>query len=179
MAIDNEILEDFTTESKTLLDQLIELLQDADGDPSLVSNLDKYGQIVDRMMGGAKSLAQAFPEEFPPGHLLHQFGDYAAVCKSVGYKASQIHDNEPFYNVCVAFLLDATEMLQKMLKMLNADSSLNVSQLLTKTFLERLSWINAQFKGDVRATVASKETGSSPQATQTEIDDLLKKLGVV
>lgn len=179
MAIDNEILEDFKTESKNLIKELLILLDAADGDPDAITMLEKYGQTVDRIMGGAKSLATNFASDFPEGHMIHQMGDYAALCKAVGYKASQIKDNEQFYNVCVAFLLDATEMLQKMVMKFGADESQNISFLPNKTFLERLKWINLQFKGDVRATVASNANDLTPKKmNQSEIDDLLKKLGV-
>lgn len=178
MAIDIEILEDFKLESKSLVEQLLELLEQADGDPQYFKNLELYGQTVDRIMGGAMSLATNFPSEFPPGHMIHQMGDYAALCKAVGYKASQISENEQFFNVCVAFLLDATEMLDKMVKMLGSEKTISISNLLNKTFLDRMKWINSQFKGDIRATVASKSEEAPKKMKQTEIDDLLSKLGI-
>lgn len=179
MAVDEEILNEFKIETKGLVKELLDLLDAADGDPSAFGKLEQYGQTVDRIMGGAKSLATNFAEDFPSGHMIHQMGDYAALCKAVGYKASQVADNEQFYNVCVAFLLDATEMLQKMVNLLGADQTVNVSYLLNKTFLDRLKWINTQFKSDLRATVAAAGDAQAPKKMkQTEIDDLLKKLGV-
>lgn len=178
MAVDTEILEDFKKESKGLVSELLELLEESDGEPSLVGNLEKYGQTVDRIMGGVKSLATNFAEDFPQGHMIHQMGDYAALCKAVGYKASQILDNEQFFNVCVAFLLDATEMLKQMVERFGVETGLNVSTLLNKTFLDRLRWINSQFKGDIRATVASNTSQAPKKMNQSEIDDLLKKLGI-
>lgn len=178
MAVDKEILKEFKAESKGLVKELLELLEEADGEPLFANNLETYGQTVDRIMGGAKSLATNFASDFPPGHLIHQMGDYAALCKAVGYKASQISENEQFFNVCVAFLLDATEMLNQMVTLLGAEEALNVSSLLNKTFLDRLSWINSQFKGNVRATVASNDAPVPKKMNQLEIDDLLKKLGV-
>jgi chemotaxis protein histidine kinase CheA len=177
MAVDKEILEDFQGESKGLVEEMMGLLEEADGEPSQYPKLEHYGQIVDRIMGGAKSLATNFASDFPPGHLIHQMGDYAALCKAVGYKASQVHDNEQFFNVSVAFLLDATDMLHQMVDLLTSEQSHSVSTLLNKTFLDRLKWINAQFKGDLRATVASKQDAPK-KMSQTDIDDLLKKLGI-
>lgn len=178
MAVDKEILEDFKTESKGLITELLDLLEEADGDPTQYEKLERYGQTVDRIMGGVKSLATNFAEDFPAGHMIHQMGDYAALCKAVGYKASQIQENEQFFNVCVAFLLDATEMLSQMVARLGSEEVKNLSHLLNKTFLDRLRWINAQFKGDVRATVASTNAPVAKKMNQTEIDDLLRKLGV-
>jgi hypothetical protein len=173
MAVDKEILEDFQGESKGLVKEMLGLLEEADGEPSQFSKLEHYGQIVDRIMGGAKSLATNFASDFPPGHLIHQMGDYAALCKTVGYKASQVHENEQFFNVSVAFLLDATEMLNQMVALLTSDKNHSVSSLLNKTFLDRLKWINNQFKGDLRATVASK-SDTPKKMNQHDIDDLLK-----
>jgi hypothetical protein len=178
MAVDTDILNDFKSETKSLVSELLELLDAADGDPTKFGKLEQYGQTVDRIMGGAKSLATNFAEDFPSGHMIHQMGDYAALCKAVGYKASQVNDNEQFFNVCVAFLLDATEMLQKMVNLLGAEQGVSISYLLNKTFLDRLRWINSQFKSDMRATVASGDAQSPKKMNQSEIDDLLKKLGV-
>ena len=95
--MDKEILEDFKKESKNLLQEMKDILDDIEGDFEKVLELEKYGQTVDRIMGGAKSLATNFAEEFPKEHFIHQLGDYAALCKAVGYKASQIKNNEQFY----------------------------------------------------------------------------------
>ncbi len=178
MAIDKEILEDFKSESKGLVKELLELLEEVESDPSQFTLLEKYGQTVDRIMGGAKSLATNFASDFPPGHMIHQMGDYSALCKAVGYKASQIKDNEQFMNVCIAFLLDATEMLNQMVSLLGTDAALNVSVLINKTFLDRLNWINSQFKGDVRATASFGSEKVAKKMNQSDIDELLKKLGL-
>jgi hypothetical protein len=176
--VDNEILEDFKKESKTLLKEMNEILDKVEDNFSLVVDLEKYGQTVDRMMGGAKSLAKNFPEDFPPEHFIHQFGDYAALCKAVGYKASQIKSNEQFFNVCVALLQDATDILSKMLATLGTANNLPISKILSKTFLDRLKWVSNQFGTEISATVSSAPTEKTAKMSQTEIDDLLKKLGI-
>lgn len=176
MAIDNEILKDFKSESKGLIEEMLELLEEADGEPRAFKNLDRYGQTVDRIMGGAKSLIVQCPEDFPASHALHRVGDYAAICKSVGYKTSQVSENHQLFNVCVAFLLDATEVLKKMVDDLKAEESGDLEKMLTKTFLERLRWINSQFSSDIRATVGASESAAPSRLKQTEIDELLEKL---
>jgi hypothetical protein len=176
--VDNEILEDFKKESKTLLKEMNEILENIEDHFEMVLELEKYGQTVDRMMGGAKSLASNFPEDFPEGHFLHQFGDYAALCKAVGYKASQIHGNQQFFNICVALLQDATDTLGKMLSALGTDKDLPISKVLSKTFLDRLKWVSNQFGTEIRATVASSQAEKAKKMSQGEIDSLLKKLGI-
>lgn len=168
----DEILMEFKKESKLLVDQLGEILSEVEQDFGLVKKLEDYGQAVDRIMGGAKSIAL----NYPPEHFIHQVGDYSALCKAVGYKASQIEDNEDFFRIAVAVLLDATEALEKMINSIGTGQNKPVSELLSKTFLNRLSWVSNQFGEGVRSTVATKAQGA--KLSQNEIDDLMKKLGI-
>lgn len=171
MSIDKEIVEDFVNESKSLIEELIDLLESIEGDFSQVLKLADYGNNVDRIMGGAKSLAMMAP----PDHALHMISDYAALCKAVGYKASQITDNEQFYDVCVALLLDATETLSALLNNIHKDGKL-LKETIPQAFIERLRWVSNQFS---EAYSMSVGTGTAPQKLkQSEIDDLLKKLGL-
>ncbi|WP_413287576.1 hypothetical protein [Bdellovibrio sp. HCB337] len=169
--IDKDIVKDFIGESKVLIQDLIELLENIEGDFSQVSQLEEYGQKVDRVMGGAKSLALLVP----PEHALHVVADYAALCKAVGYKASQIQGNPQFYDVCVALLLDATETLSEWIDSLeDGDSGDALKKSFSTTFLERLRWVSNQFGADVRASVDAQKK----KMDQNEIDELLRKLGV-
>ncbi len=93
MSIDKEIVEDFVSESKSLIEELVDLLESIEGDFSQVKKLADYGNNVDRIMGGAKSLALMADAD----HALHMIADYSDLCKAVGYKASQIKDNEQFF----------------------------------------------------------------------------------
>lgn len=171
MSIDKEIVEDFVNESKSLIEELIDLLESIEGDFSQVQKLADYGNNVDRIMGGAKSLAMMAP----PDHAIHMISDYAALCKAVGYKASQITDNEQFYDVCVALLLDATETLSALLSNIHQDGKL-LKETIPQAFIERLRWVSNQFS---EAYSMSVGTGTAPQKLkQSEIDDLLKKLGL-
>jgi hypothetical protein len=169
----NEILKEFQIESKNLIEQMTRILESCEGNFSQVKRLEDYGQTVDRIMGGAKSLATVMDD---PQHMIHKIGDYAALCKAVGYKASQIKDNPQFYDICVAFLLDATEMLTDMLGK-NFETTKNFKELFSKTFLDRLRWLSDQFGEEFKATLEIHK--SKPQKmTQEEIDQLLKKLGL-
>ncbi len=174
MSDNNEILKDFQQESKNLASEMLVLLEEIEGDFNQVQKLEEFAQKVDRIMGAAKSIALAVPEN----KTIEQIADYTAICKSVGYKASQIKDKPEFYNVCVALLLDGTEVLNEMLDNLE---NLTVKELLSDTLLERLRWVSSQFGADVRASVdikPSSTAGSSPKMSQTDIDQLLKKLGL-
>lgn len=172
MSIDREIVEDFVSESKTLIEELIELLENIEGDFSQVQKLADYGNNVDRIMGGAKSLALMAGED----HALHMISDYAALCKAVGYKASQIQGNEKFYDISVALLLDATETLNLLLDNINLPASV-LRQNIPAAFIERLRWVSNQFNESFSSSVDIGEASKKKMA-QTEIDDLLKKLGL-
>jgi hypothetical protein len=172
--LQDDILKEFREESKTLLKELVEILDGVEDHFDLVSDLENYGQTVDRIMGGAKSLALSFP----PDHFIHQIGDYSALCKAVSYKASQIENNENFFNVCVALLMDATEVLETMILNLGSGKPLAISQMFNHTFLDRLRWISSQFAQDVRSSVGVSREDTTKKLSQNEIDDLMKKLGL-
>lgn len=172
MSTEDEILVDFQSEANTLLSELLEILETCEEDFSKVQELEGFGQRVDRIMGGAKSLALQYTD---PDHLIHRIGDCAAICKIVGYKASQIKDQKNFYDICVALLLDATEMLEQLVAALTDSDSAKGKTLFTPAFVERLRWVSSQFGADVRASVDVNQ--GTNKLKQDEIDDLLKKLG--
>ena len=173
MSIDKEIVKDFVIESKTLIEELLDLLESIEGDFSQVRNLANYGNSVDRIMGGARSLAMMVP----PDHALHMISDYAALCKAVGYKASQIQDNEKFFDICVALLLDATETLNLLLNNIH-ESGESIRKVIPVTFLERLRWVSSQFSEEYTMSVDTGPADQPKKLKQTEIDDLLRKLGL-
>ncbi len=166
----DEFLIDFQSESKTLVGQLLEILEAIESDYSQYKRLEEYGNIVDRIMGTAKTLAEAVPELKV---VMDSIGSYGELCKAVSYKASQIADNRNLHTVMVALLLDATEMLQSMIDHIRDSKELDLKKVLSKTFLDRLRWASQQFDSSVRATLDYGD-----QNTQATINDLLKALGV-
>lgn len=171
MPIDSEIVEDFISESKTLIEEMTDLLEGIEGDYSQVSRLAEYGNNVDRIMGGAKSLALAAPAD----HALHMISDYAALCKAVGYKASQIKNNQQLYDICVALLLDATETMDTLLDNIHKEGKV-LREIIPVAFIERLRWVSNQFSEEYSSSVGAGD--SEKQLQQSDIDDLLKKLGL-
>ncbi|MGZ3768906.1 MAG: hypothetical protein ACXVCP_04105 [Bdellovibrio sp.] len=173
MSIDKEIVEDFINESKTLIEEMQDLLESIEGDYSQVSRLADYGNSVDRIMGGSKNLALLVSAD----HALHMISDYTALCKVVGYKASQIKNNQQLFDICVALLLDATETLDTLLDNLDKEAK-TLRDTIPQAFIERLRWISNQFRGDYNISVGSGGTAETPRLQQGDIDDLLKKLGL-
>jgi len=171
---DGEILKDFEIESNQLIQDLLDILEECEDHFERVKGLEHYGQTVDRIMGGAQSIALLIPDQ---KHVIHKIADYAAVCKAVGYKASQIKGNEGFYNICVGLLLDATETLQSMVAVVNDPQGQGkVQGLIKPQFIDRLRWVSKQFSGEFNASVAVQSSGQ-PKLGQEDIDELLKKLG--
>ncbi|MBL7543235.1 MAG: hypothetical protein JNL11_05435 [Bdellovibrionaceae bacterium] len=173
MTLDPSILKEFIQESKSLISQSLEILEEVESDPHKLKRLEEYGNNVDRIMGGSKSLAMMVDET----HSLHFVGDYCALCKAVGYKSSQILGSPDFVMICVALLLDATESLQDMVNKLESGKNIERTQL-SHTFLDRLQWVSGQFGKNIRDTVGEKSIEDSKQKPN-EIEDLMKKLGLM
>ncbi len=169
----DEIVVEFKAESKKLVEEMMEILEEVDGQYTHRFMLENFGQLVDRIMGGAKNLALV--AEKPDN--IAKIGKYAELCKLVGYKSSQV-ENEQLFIVSVALLLDATEMLQEMINRLETDKEVDVKGLLNTTFLDRLSWVATKFDEGLRASVAIDQA-NKPRKSQEQIDTLLKQLGIL
>jgi len=171
----NEILKDFIAETKSLIAQMQEILQEVEEDITLASRLENYGQLVDRIMGGARVMAMDIQEQ---SHPIHKIADYTGICKAVGYKTSQLKENVGFYQVCVALLMDATDILEELIQEVEKGSTnFNLKQLMSQTLIDRLKWVSEKFSTEFRSSVEVK-TGSSQKMTQDEIDKLMAKLGL-
>lgn len=165
----DELTQEFKQESLSLVEDVLNLLEEAEGNFTQKPALETCGQLVDRIMGGAKTLSMTDPENI----FFRQVGDFAELCKSVSYKGSQIAENEQLYNVVVALLLDAVEVMQELLGPESTSADASVKKLISETFLDRLKWVSQQFDKSLRGTLKSEAKSS-----QDEIDQLLKKLGL-
>jgi len=172
---EKKLIEDFQKESLNLIERMSLILEQCEDDIRLAPGLEEYGQLVDRIMGGSQSLVMGLESDLPIIPVLEQIGNYAGVCKAVGYKTSQLRDNEAFYSICVAFLMDATEVLQQMTEIIFSNSS---TFEFNQTFINRLKWVSEQFGGEFRSSVAVKQSNHGGRMNQNEIDELLKKLGI-
>ncbi len=177
-SLDGSLLDDFKNEAHSLLKKMILILEQCEGDLRLAPGLEEYGQLVDRIMGGAQSLVMGLESSSEYVPLLEQVGHYSAICKAVGYKTSQLKDKAEFYDICIAFLMDATEVLDDMTNNLFDPDSQKSHFLFNQTFIERLKWVNDQFGNEYRSSVAVKSSPEQGRMNQSDIDDLLKKLGI-
>lgn len=167
----NQILIDFQNESEKLVAELLEILESCEGNFSQVLRLEKYGQIVDRIMGGAKSL---LPQAAAQTETFQKIADVSALCKAVGYKSSQIKTDEDFFNACVAVLFDATEVLKELLIGITTASK---PKVLSTALIERLRWISGKFGAEFKDSI-DVHGGKSQKMSQGDIDELMKKMGL-
>lgn len=168
----DEILEAFRDEAKDLVASLEEILEMAEENIANRSQLEQFGQIVDRIMGGAKNLALTSNEL-----TLSQIASCAEICKIVGYRGSQIEKDKTFYTIVVAFLLDATEILSQLIDKVGSGPIDDILKKNTAMFVDRLRWISGKFDETYRSSVAV-EVEKKPPMAQNEIDALLKQLGI-
>ena len=169
----DQILKDFQTESKKLILEMIQILEDCEADVHEAKKLEDFAQRSDRMMGTAKTLIMATPSP-----KLNRFADFASLCKAVGYQTAQLREEQEFYVICVALLFDATEFLGQINEQLLVDD-FSLDSARSRAFLDRLNWISSQFKASVRQSVGvSSESKKDSKLNQDDIDDLIAKLGL-
>lgn len=171
-----QILKDFILETKTLIAQMQEILDEAALDIGQAHRLQNFAQMMDRIMGGARILALDFIDQTHP---IHKIADYTGICKGVGYKTAQLKLNLKFYQICVALLADATEVLQNLINEVEKQTpNLDLKTLMSSTFIDRLRWVSSKFSSEIDETSVVSVASKSQQMTQDEIDKLISKLGL-
>jgi chemotaxis protein histidine kinase CheA len=155
-----EIVTEFCNESNDLLNQMEALLSEFENNLDLTKNLESFGQLIDRMMGAAKSLS------------LETFATLCELGKTIGYKASQIIDKGLLTVVC-GILFDNVEILKKMIHAINTQNQDLMKNINLETFVGRLRWLSDKFKNIQRSSVAIDKNNMDQQS----IDSLLKNLG--
>jgi len=162
-----EIVDGFCEESLELLDQLEETLDELEDDPTNSELLEKFGQVIDRMMGGAKSIGA------------DEIATFSELGKVIGYKSSQVND-PPLLAVVVAILFDAVDLIRKMVIKIQTKESDGLQNLNTEAFGTRLRWLSEKFKNIERASVSytEQDAENAEELDQSSIDDLMASLGL-
>ena len=114
-----EIVIDFCNEAEELFDQLEQALENLEENPSNTKELEKFGQIIDRIMGAAKSIGAS------------EIALFCELGKVIGYKSSQVKDI-PLIEVVGAILFDSLHMLRKMVTALKLGDDKSMANLNTK-----------------------------------------------
>ena len=160
-----EIVDGFCEESIGLFSELEEALEALEDDPSDTAQLETFGQVIDRVMGAAKSIGA------------QDIANFCELGKVIGYKSSQSND-PALVEVVTAVLFDAVDLLNKMVKGIkDGNTDQTMKNLSPTAFITRLRWLSDKFKDIERASCAIDETAET-DLDQSSIDDLLSNLGL-
>lgn len=157
-----EVVDDFCQESRKILAELEDILDDFEDDTTQTALLEKYGQSVDRIMGAAKTVGA------------DKVGLYAELGKTIGYKSSQVKDNDQLIDIVVSTLFDTNEYIGKMIEHIDKNRNEDISGVNLDAFSSRLKWLAGKFDHINRSSVAVNDETKD----QNDIDDLLKQLGL-
>ena len=160
-----EIVDDFCVEAQGLFVELEGALESLEENPTNGKELENFGQIIDRIMGAARSIGAT------------EIATFCELGKTIGYKSSQTKD-EPLLNVVIAILFDAVDILSKMVEKLKTGDSIPLKGLNTEAFVSRLKWLSDKFKNIDRASCIIEDPDSKKNLTQNSIDDLMSSLGL-
>jgi len=157
-----EIIEDFVGESGGILEELETILEDYEDEPA-ACKLEEFGQIIDRIMGAAKSVDA------------DKTGLYCELGKTISYKASQSMDQH-LLDIVVAVLFDTIEILKVMNGNLLELKEERVQGINLDVFGTRLKWLADKFKYIQRSSVAIEV--KEDKQDQKSIDQILADLGL-
>ncbi len=162
----DDVLQEFLNESVELLDKLEVTLEDVEDNHDL-SKLEHFGQMIDRIMGAAKSVSE------------EEVGALCELGKVIGYKASQSQDKRLF-DVVLAVLFDTIDILRLLFEKIEKGEDRNLKDINTEAFLSRMKWLSEKFKDIERSSISidgKQDYSETEKSTQNEIDSLLDSLG--
>ena len=159
-----EIVEGFCDESIELLNELESSLEELEDDPTKVENLETFGQVIDRIMGAAKTVGA------------DEVATFCELGKAIGYKSSQISD-PALLEVVVAVLFDAQHLTRMMVNQIKTGEDAGLKTLNTQAFVTRLKWLQDKFKNIERSSCTVDEKDQT-ELDQSSIDDLMSSLGL-
>lgn len=137
-----DILAEFIHESKTLLNELTEVVEKIENDhPAFPSDLlTIYAQRIDRILGAAKTIGLMEPDN--PS--LKAIGAIAEICKRMGYKAAEKKDLRllPFF---AAFWAEAIENIETLLNCIHDTKKAQTLVSSISNILQgRLRWLEGK-----------------------------------
>lgn len=169
MSMDKEIINSFKEEAKTILQELETVIEDLESHQGSFPRelMEDFANKTDRIMG----TAQMFHTQYPTVEAFKLIGNFGALCKATGYKASTLN-NESLIPIFAAFWADTVEIMNDLC--LNVDMPEKLAEITKKTapvLQRRLTWLAEQI---VKIT---KADGNS-EASKINVDGLLRKLGI-
>jgi chemotaxis protein histidine kinase CheA len=157
-----EAVDEFCIETNQLLEELEDILEKFEDSPTETALLEKYGQVIDRIMGAAKSLGAI------------KIGTICEFGKIIGYKSAQCNDST-LQEIVTAFLFDTNEVLLELIKSVEISREEKFDSFDIDGFIKRLEWLKEKFSGIERSSVAvakKSEKDSTIMSTQ-DLKDLL------
>ncbi len=158
-----ELVDEFLNESDDLLEELRDILDSFEDDPSQSKLLEEFGQTIDRIMGAAQTMG------------VEDVGHLCKMGKIIGYKASQ-SQQLALQEVTAGVLFDLCDFLEVLL--VNIRENSDESDLNYETFQGRLQWLADKFKDIDRAscTIEGKEDSAKGAKGNTKTTAELQKL---
>jgi hypothetical protein len=158
----SSIQQQFHTESQKLL---FDLFRHLDKCTSLneAPLLSEFAQIIDRIMGGARSIAEIHGDE--TGYL-DSLGDHAETLKKMCGKTVKLKNNEELFKKIVQHLREASIAMQKQL-----EDPKNNDYFFDPKFKIKADIINEVLDKELNVAVPPPN-----KMTQAEIDKLMEKL---
>ncbi len=166
-----ELVEEFCDESDELLEQLRDILDNFEDDPTQSQYLEEFGQTIDRIMGAAQTMG------------VTNIGDLSQMGKIIGYKASQ-SSQQALQEVTAGVLFDLCDFLEVLL--VNIREGESHSDLNYETFQNRLQWLADKFKDIERSSCSidgegdgddSEEAIKKGAKTTAELQKLISQFG--
>lgn len=170
-AQDLKLMNEFRGRAQPLLSQMSEILDRVEGQITEAPKLLEFARIIDLIHQSSRTLGQGADSV---SHPIHRIGDYALICRAVATQTAEISENATLFDTAVALLMDANEVLGEMVAMTGEGKEDPVRKHLNQKLVERLQWLNYQFRGMIPKNKIPEEK----KMGQGDIDDLLKKLGV-
>jgi hypothetical protein len=144
LALDQSILSDFVTESKSLLEDLSTVVAslEAESPDFPEEDLKDFALKIDRIMGAVKTIVQL--DDAPAGREnqgLIAIGKLAEACKSLGYKAAEKKKAAlmPFF---AAFWAETIELISELLDHVdNREKTAELVKTHSPVLQNRLKWL--------------------------------------
>ncbi len=170
MELDTEMIDIFKEEANAILEELkvvIEKLEEHEGSfPK--SLLEEFGNKTDRIMGTANT----FYAQYPGAEVFKQIGNFGALCKATGYKASTIN-TLALVPIFASFWGDSVDIMEELINNVESpEKVMEINKTSAPLLQKRLMWLAGQI-----VQITKSQTGVEPPAM--DVDGLLKKLGVI
>lgn len=168
MELDTEIIDDFKSEAKAILEEVKTSIETLEEGSSVFPKeaLEDFANKLDRLMGTAETISQMY-EGYQP---FQQIGKFSALCKATGYKAATLN-NVKLIPIFAAFWADTLDIVEELVDNIEDEGKLKeVTKNYIPVLQKRLIWLAQQIINQTKGT----EAGES----KINVDGLLKKLGL-